>query len=140
MRLKKEHRKQLYDALLEAFDHDSLRRVVTFQLDETPAAIYPPRVSLTSQVEELVGWAERNERVQDLIAGARRANPGNKKLEAAEAAILNSAVTNPPRSPDPVYRPRTPDDPRGSFVQLRRFRAYSNSGSSHFIRCSIPII
>lgn len=90
MKLKGDIFKQLRDALLDAFPDHGLRSMVRMELEEDLQQIVAPG-NLTNQVEELLLWAERNDRVADLIAGARAANPTNKKLQAAEAAILDSS-------------------------------------------------
>ena len=72
---------QIRDALLDAYPTmDSLRMMVRIELDENLVAIAGdenPRVI----VFNLITWAERTARIDDLIAGAVRQNPNNQALQ-----------------------------------------------------------
>ena len=87
MKLDKEQLKQLQDALLDAFDQKSLARMVKFELGKDADQIYGPE-NLTQQVFELLDWAGRNGQEEELLKGARRANPNNEKLKKAEKEWL----------------------------------------------------
>ncbi len=50
------------------------------------------RGTFKQQVFELIEWAGRTDRVEELITGACAANPTNKKLEDAAATILGEKV------------------------------------------------
>lgn len=97
VRLQGENFRLLRDALLKAFDAKRLRAMVRIGLDEDLQTIVSEG-SLQAQVEELLFWAEDHDRLPDLIAAAREANPTNLKLQEAEAAILKvSGDTAVPR-------------------------------------------
>ena len=77
---------QLVDALLGAYpSRDDLRIMVTIELDETLEAI-ADGANQRVVVFNLVTWAVRGGRVDDLLAGARRGNPGNRSLAVLVAA------------------------------------------------------
>ena len=76
----------LIDALIAAFSRDELQRMTHIELD----VFYDTVVSngtLTSQVYELISWAQRNGRIEDLVRGARDQNPGNQLLNEYAKSI-----------------------------------------------------
>lgn len=77
---------QLQGVLLQSFDRDSLRMMVRLQLDEDLDAVAGDD-DLTTVVFDLITWAERTNRLGDLVNGALAANPANSDLQqlAAEA-------------------------------------------------------
>ena len=77
---------QLQSALLAAFDEAGLRILARQELETDLDAVAGGK-NKTEIVLNLIAWAEREGRVADLIAGARRQNPTNPDLQAlAEAA------------------------------------------------------
>jgi hypothetical protein len=84
-----ETRKTLHIALLDAFPtRRELDRMVALEMGENLNAIASDS-NLQQTVFELVGWAERQGRMTELVRGARRQNSGNRKL--AEVAPLLGA-------------------------------------------------
>ena len=68
--------------MLAAFPSVSaLSRLASYHMSENLAAIVGGG-SLADQVFELIGWAEAQGRLEDLVAAARTAVPGNVKLKA----------------------------------------------------------
>lgn len=73
--------RQIYDALLPAFDEDGLEQLCTYELDIKLGAVTAPSAG-SNRVFQLIEWAKRTGRVADLIAGAYNCNPTNKALGA----------------------------------------------------------
>ena len=82
---------RLSQILLGAFDEQELREVVKFELNEDLDAI-AGGADLNERVFNLVTWAERTNRLSDLLAGAQRRNPTNIDLR-----IMNSGAHVFPR-------------------------------------------
>jgi hypothetical protein len=74
-------RQQLAEALLSAFTHGSLERMLSFKLDVNLAAVAGSG-NLTDVVFDLVTWSEAQGRTRELIVAARESNPGNPALRA----------------------------------------------------------
>lgn len=72
---------ELQDALLSAFSADELTRVVRINLDENLDAIAGDD-NLSQIVFELITWADRRGRLDELIRGASNVNPRNRELRA----------------------------------------------------------
>lgn len=83
-----EARRQLAEALLDAFpSRDELDQLFQFGLEAKLAEIAPEDGDLKVTVSRIVRWAEATGTWDDLVAAARRANPGNPRLrEFATAA------------------------------------------------------
>jgi len=76
---------RLQRALLESFSENGLRILTRIELEIAYDAIVG-HGDLTFQIFSLISWAERNDRIVDLIRGARSQNPGNQRLrEFAES-------------------------------------------------------
>ncbi len=90
MAITREQEKLLNDALTAAFNYGSLRRMVKLELGEDLDGLVE-RGAFKQQVFELIEWAGRTDRVEELIKAARAANPNNKKIEDVEVAILGSS-------------------------------------------------
>lgn len=76
---------QIVDALLSAFPtRTDLAMLVTIELDEHLDAITTAS-NLRADVFALVQWTIARNRLNELIAGARRQNPGNAQLRALPA-------------------------------------------------------
>jgi hypothetical protein len=72
---------QVHQVLLRNFDRDELRMLLRLQLDEDLDAIAGDD-DLTTVVFNLVTWANRTDRVDDLVAGAVAANPTSADVGA----------------------------------------------------------
>ncbi len=72
---------KLHQALLAAFDEPGLRQMVKFGLDVDIDAIAGGK-DLNERAYNLVSWAQRVDRVGELVAAARQANPTNQELAA----------------------------------------------------------
>jgi hypothetical protein len=82
--------KAFQDALLEAFDPPTLEQMVRIGLDKNLAAV-AGGVNFQEVTFNLIQWAERVGRVEDLLAAARQANPSNPALSAFAADFRQSA-------------------------------------------------
>ena len=88
---------QLEQALLSAYPTEAkLKRMVriTFGI---PLQSVAEGTNQTERVDQLIEWAETEERLSELVSGAQRQNPGNAKLKAFVASL--------PASPSPDSRP-----------------------------------
>jgi hypothetical protein len=72
--------KQFQDALLSAFDADSLREMVKIQLEENLDNV-TKNSSLRTVVFELIDWAQRTGNLDRLLDGALTAVPGSSDLQ-----------------------------------------------------------
>jgi len=72
---------QVSDALLAAFDKAELIQMVRVELEEVLEHHVADGDDLTTIVSELVRWAKRRGRIEDLIRGAYKTNPGNPELQ-----------------------------------------------------------
>ncbi|HAJ35410.1 MAG TPA: hypothetical protein DCL15_06925 [Chloroflexi bacterium] len=83
---------QIVDALLSAFStRTDLAMLVTIELDEHLDAITTAS-NLRADVFALVQWAIARNRLNELIAGARRQNPGNARLRALPAQFEETSM------------------------------------------------
>lgn len=90
---------QLLEALLAAYPRrDDLRMLVRVELNENLDAIAGGD-TLRAVAFSLIEWAQRTGRTAELIAGARRNNPGNAALQALAAALELPPVDLPPAPP-----------------------------------------
>ena len=88
---------QLRDALLAAYPRrDDLRMMVRVELGENLDAIAGGD-TLRAVAFGLIEWAIQSGRTVELVAGARRGNPGNPALQTFVAALAQ-----PPNDPPPV--------------------------------------
>ncbi|MCB0088393.1 MAG: SUMF1/EgtB/PvdO family nonheme iron enzyme, partial [Caldilineaceae bacterium] len=97
-RLSGEQVRVLQQALLEAFDRSGLRMLMRMELDENLESVASSG-DLATTVFELIEWAERHNRLGDLMAGALRQNPRNVGLRAAALEVLG-VDPSPGPSPD----------------------------------------
>lgn len=82
MELSGEQCKEFCDALVDAFPDDTnLAMMVKFKLDEDLETIVG-KGPLNQVTFKLIQWAEAQGRLEDLIRGAYKENPGNSKLKA----------------------------------------------------------
>ncbi len=84
MALSGQQLKQIQDALLAAYDQASLRQMVRLYLDVSLEQIAGGE-NLRDIAFNLAQWADRNNRVLPLIAGACQDNPENQELQALQA-------------------------------------------------------
>ncbi len=100
MELNKERRQELREALISAFPNkNALKIMLLDQLDERLDNIVGGD-NLTDIVNNLiVDWAEPQGRLEELIRGARQANPGNAKLREVAENLGFIERDNIPRSP-----------------------------------------
>ncbi|MCB0152138.1 MAG: hypothetical protein KDE01_31335, partial [Caldilineaceae bacterium] len=98
-------------ALRDAFDGAELRDLVRTGLDVNLAEVAPTEKNLTEQVNELLSWAERAERVPELLACARAERPHSRTLQAAIAQYdAWAADGDPPAAQGRVPQPPPPPD------------------------------
>jgi len=100
-------RKQLHQALLSAFPSEgALEQVFFFELGVNLRQIREGR-SYSEIVGNLILWAETNNRLQDLLAGARNANPGNRELRRfLEDYQAHHAPSGATKRPSAVLTPQ----------------------------------
>ena len=108
MRLTGESFKQLRDALVAAFIEDELHAMLFIKLELDLDAIVQPGPRIT-RVENLIHWADRNGRTQDLLNAAKAANPNNTQLSAVELHFTAGQPDEYPPPPGPVMQvPKLP--------------------------------
>jgi uncharacterized surface protein with fasciclin (FAS1) repeats len=119
MQLSGKQIREIEEALLDAFpSRDELSRVVRIELDERLEAI-ADGANQRVVIFNLVNWAERTGKIDALLQGASRQNPGNPTLQK----LMQTWRTTPP--PEDAARPpappgdrpttgNTPTDARGS--------------------------
>jgi hypothetical protein len=83
---------QFQEALLSAYDGPSLAQLVRIRLDEDLPAI-AGGANLGEVVFNLILWAERTGRTQELVVGALASNPQNTQLKEFTAQYLGSAAS-----------------------------------------------
>jgi hypothetical protein len=98
---------QVHLALLQGFDRDELRMMLRLQLDEDLDAVAGDD-ELKKVVFNLITWAERSGRLDDLVAGALAANPQSKELQRLAADFARWQAAAPATEPAPA-RPVTAD-------------------------------
>ena len=87
MKLDGKQTKQIHNALLSAFPSKaSLERLVLFHLD-TQLNQVVGEGSLSDLVVELIKWAESQGKLEALLIGAGKENPGNKILQTCIAEL-----------------------------------------------------
>jgi hypothetical protein len=77
---------QLQQALVGAFDIDSLRMMVRIQMSENLDAIAGSG-NLRKVVYDLIDWAQRTGNLDRLLDGALADVPGNPQLQAVNKAL-----------------------------------------------------
>lgn len=101
---------ELREALLGAFDEPSLKQMVRVGLEEN-LPVVAGGVTLREIVYNLITWAERTGRIDDLVAAAVAANPGNPALKAFAAKYQGDG--DEPPVPPPPDKPQSPSGPPG---------------------------
>ncbi|MCE7985230.1 MAG: tetratricopeptide repeat protein [Caldilinea sp. CFX5] len=82
-------------ALLDGFDRQSLSQLVRFELNESLDKI-ADGANLQSVVFNLIAWAERNDKVIDLINAAYRYNPNNKAIQQLVSDLTEKKLSDEP--------------------------------------------
>jgi hypothetical protein len=109
---------RLHDALLAAFPtRSALAKMVRIGLDANLEA-FASQENLSVAIMDLIRWVEAEERLDDLIAAARRTNPDNPALRA----FAEQYKTAPPAG-------GTPPAPKTFRLDLTRKRAITVAGS-----------
>jgi hypothetical protein len=85
---------QFQEALLSAYDGPGLAQMVRIRLDEDLAAVAGGG-NLSEVVFNLVLWAERTGRTEELVVGASASNPQNALLKTFTSQYLASAGGQP---------------------------------------------
>ena len=80
---------QFQEALLSAFDGPGLAQMVRIRLDEDLAAV-AGGANLSEMVFNLILWAERTGRTDELVVGASASNPQNALLKTFTSQYLAS--------------------------------------------------
>ena len=107
IRLSGDQFERLQKAIIDAFPrYDDLRMCLHFKLNERDTFVRQS-VPITSQVYDVIEWAEASGRIRELIKGLRTAQANNKTLMVAAQTILASndlealVVNNPDLFSDP---------------------------------------
>src|SRR4051812_4333590 len=79
--------RQLHEALVSAFDFQGLRQLMAYDLDEVLENVVGSG-ALDTVVYELIEWADRNGRVEDLIKAAAQNRPRNQQIADVAQALL----------------------------------------------------
>ena len=113
MNLSGQQRKQLTEALLDAFpDKASLEQLLDYELDKNLDTIAGGS-NLQDIVFNLIKTSKSENWIEDLINAARNLNPGNSKLKAVAEELL----TNHPK--EPLSAP-SPNNPTKQSTQLQK--------------------
>lgn len=94
MQLSGDDYRKITKALIDAFDTDSFAYMLRSYLSVRLDTITTEKISFTTIVRDTVNWAQREDRVEDLVAGAKKANPHNQQLQSLPDTFADSA-TNP---------------------------------------------
>lgn len=98
MQLSGDNYRLIGQALLDAFDVNSFARMLRGFLN--PAVrldtITSEKSDFTTIVYETLDWAQQADRVEELVAGAKKANPTNQRLQALPSSYGESTnIANP---------------------------------------------
>lgn len=108
MKLTGEQPKELSRILALALeDKEGLARFVYYDLEETPALIIKtPDASFEHAIFEVIYWANREDRVEDLLAALLKDRPKNVDLVAFVEAVKASQPAPPPKPTDVIQADR----------------------------------
>jgi hypothetical protein len=99
--------RKLHYAILCGFRADDLEQLLRFDLNERLDNIVPTGRELSSVVFELIQWAERSGRADELIQAIRRARPNNKEVQKFAREFCSPPAEDRPRAgPAPLDGPR----------------------------------
>jgi HEAT repeat protein len=87
--------KRLHHAILSGFSRSDLERLVWFELNERLENITRPG-PLNDVVFDLIHWAEKNGRTEELLRAIQRAQPDNEEMQAIAAWLLSPARDGAP--------------------------------------------
>jgi hypothetical protein len=98
--------KQIQEALLSGFNESTLRQMVKFHLDEDLDHIAGGG-NLTDKIFNLVEWAKKQHRIQELIDAAVEANSNNSELQELQRAAKRWGLPMPvgEEEPEPFLTP-----------------------------------
>lgn len=128
MTLRNRLRTQLFEALNSAFDYASLKIMLSLQMDVKIEDVSLAK-NLQSVIFDLIDWAEKNGRVDELVTKAHADRPGNPDL----AAAFNGIVSQQPAAdeiPLPVSLPAPPPDFTGRAKELKDLQAHLIPGQA----------
>lgn len=107
---------KIHGAILDGYNHSGLAQALRFKLNvdfEQIVTVAP----FSEQVFELIAWAERQGRAEELVAAACEGNPTNARLKALRGELqmepAASGTSEPARS-----EPRA--SPRAAWIELER--------------------
>jgi hypothetical protein len=90
------------NALLDAFDYPSLKRMLSLGIGERLEDIVGPTGGMRTTVFDLIEWANRVGRLDELVAQAHLSNPSNPRL----AAFYDEHIGSP--APAEAVQPQAP--------------------------------
>jgi hypothetical protein len=103
---------QLHAAILSGFDSSELRELVQFQMNERLERI-TSNGPLATVVLELIDWAGRQGRTEELVRAVQGARPDNRVIQSV-AALLPGAVWTKAKSQQEIAKA---DEIRASTMQ-----------------------
>lgn len=89
MMLNGKQHEQIYEALRQAFTEDSLKLLIRHELNSDPSSVAGGS-DFNARVYHLVDWAERQQRIDDLIRGAQKQNPSNVLVKGLSSLLYHS--------------------------------------------------
>ena len=94
MKLTTPELEQLFEALLDGYkDYDQLKIMVKYKLQKNLAEI-SQKTNTEVTVFELIEWAEKSNKILDLILGAYEKNPDNIALKTITVQLLKRVIEN----------------------------------------------
>jgi Effector-associated domain 1/Bacterial extracellular solute-binding proteins, family 3 len=89
--LTQENRKELHEALMDAFPKiESLKQMLSLQLDENLATLVDSNGNLKQTVFELIEVMKSQGRLELLVRAAHKENPGNQKLKTITEKMFDN--------------------------------------------------
>lgn len=92
---------EVTQALLEAYDAASLRWMLRVELNRDLTHLAPEKATLPEMIAAVVAAAEREGWTKDLVLGAARHNPGNRRLAAVAEQWQSGEIDLEPAPPVP---------------------------------------
>lgn len=87
--------KTLYNALQGAFDYDKLQRLLRFELDQSLDQIASKYENMENVLFNVIGWAERQGRIAELIAAVKEARPQHQAIQALPTTFGTTSASDP---------------------------------------------
>jgi hypothetical protein len=100
MKLKNSDLNLIHEALLDAFKPDSLSIMLNARLGIRLSDI-TPQAAFQTMVHDVIEWAERNDVVDALVAGAKAEVPTNRKLSALPDTFADAGYKSIDKQPEP---------------------------------------